>query len=145
MTSRGPMNRLLRTFLRARAAFALVILASVFPAQLRAQDHANWRWRTSDTVREAVVLGVSAVDWSQTLGIEEANERGLHLHEMNPILGRHPSRGQINRYFAASLLAHVVVARLLPQRMREAFQYLSIGFELEVTAHNAKMGCRITF
>ena len=87
------------------------------------------------------MCATTLVDWGQTLDIEHYSR----AWECNSIMGRHPTRGDINRYFASSLLIHAGIVWLLPAKLRPYFQYASIGVELAVTTHNARFGLRITF
>jgi len=116
---------------------SLIVALLAFAASARAQDP----WSRADVVRESAVMAVSLADWGQTLNIEERDG----CHEQNPMLGPHPSRGQVNTYFAASLLLHLGIVWALPARFRPAFQYASLGFELGIVGHNARLGLRITF
>jgi hypothetical protein len=99
-------------------------------------------WTTADTAREAVYLGLHVADWGQTLQIAEHPDR---YSEANPILGRKPTRGRINRYFAATAIGHAAVSYLLPRPYREAWQYVTIGFEGATVLQNARLGVSFGF
>lgn len=99
-------------------------------------------WTKEDTYRQAAVVAVSAVDWMQTRKIARNPER---YYELNPILGRHPSEAEVDLYFAASIAAHTAVSMALPPDWREVWQYLSIGFEYSVVAHNFSIGLGFGF
>lgn len=119
-----------------------LLLAVLFAARCAsAQDP----WSSSDVVREAAVVALSAADWGQTLDIVRLRDAGCDMWEQNPMIGRHPTRGQVNRYFAASILLHVGTVWVLPARFRPAFQLVSIGFEAGIVGHNARLGLRVTF
>lgn len=90
------------------------------------------KWSVGDTQREAAFLALVAVDWSQT---SDAMRRPF-THEGNPILGDHPSQGQINTYMLAASLGHVGAAYILPSPWRKYFQYTTIGFEGLVVGAN---------
>lgn len=94
-------------------------------------------WTGEDTAREVVYLGFHVVDWGQTLDIADHPDR---WHENNAVLGSHPSRGEVNRYFALTALLHPVVSYLLPRPYREVWQYVTIGVELGATVNNARIG-----
>lgn len=98
-------------------------------------------WSRADIIRETAVVTVSTADWLQTIELTQRMGRP----ELNPLLGPHPTRGEINRYFAASILLHVAITRALPARFRPAWQYGSIGWELAIVGHNASVGIRVTF
>lgn len=109
------------------AALLSVALASPFTAD-------DW-WR------EAAFAGLLVMDWQQTHDI------GRHpgMYELNPLLGRHPSAGRIDRYFAASLAAHAVIAYALPAPQRRMFQNATVVAEAVVVGRNAYLGLRVTF
>lgn len=60
--------------------------------------------------------------------------------EINPLIGRHPSIGRVDTYFAASFLAHALVTDVLPARWRPAWQYVSLGLESAVVVRNTMIG-----
>lgn len=117
------------------------MLALLIGAALRASDP----WSAADVRREVAVVAVSVADWAQTLDLVRAQERGAPGEELNPFLGPRPSRGAVNRWFAASILCHVLVVGRLPVRWRPAFQHASFGWELAIVGHNARVGLRVSF
>ena len=113
----------------------------VFAAMLLTAP-AQAEWTSADTAREAVYLGLHVADWGQTLSVPGNCDR---YTETNPILGKCPSRGDVNRYFAITGAAHAAVAYLLPRPYREAWQYVWIGFEAHQVATNWQAGVRFNF
>lgn len=100
-------------------------------------------WSEADTKRETTYLILHAIDWVQTLDISgQCPDRFV---ETNPILGECPSRGEVNRYFLLTGIAHYGVARLLPPKQRRWFQYITIGIEAGVVAHNLNIGLHVRF
>ena len=118
------------------------LLRSLAAVLLAANLHASEPLSKADLIREGAVFAVSLADWGQTL--DNSDNPGLY-REQNPLLGPHPTRGDVNGYFAASLVLHLIILRLLPERFRPAFQYGSIGWELAITAHNARVGVSVRF
>jgi hypothetical protein len=51
------------------------------------------------------------LDWGQTLNIAQHPGR---FHELNPILGPHPSTGSVNTYFGLATLANLGMGALGP-------------------------------
>ena len=94
------------------------------------------RWEKQDTVLQATYTALHILDWAQTREIE----RNQAYHELNPILGRHPSEGRINTYFASTLLGHTLVSVLLPKPYRTWWQCVTIGIEAGVTGSNYIIG-----
>ena len=85
-------------------------------------------WRTADSYREGVFLGLHAWDYLQSRQIaKNPNPPGHAYYESNSLLGEHPSVAEVNRYFIISGLLQAGIAYKLPPPWREAFQYVSIG------------------
>lgn len=99
-------------------------------------------WTRADTAREAAYLALHVVDWGQTLEIADNPER---WHERNPVLGSHPSRGEVNRWFLGTAVLHPVVSYLLPDDLRPYWQYGTIGLELYCVGNNAALGIGMGF
>jgi len=103
-------------------------------------------WTKADTAREVAYLALHVADWGQTLEIADHPEK---WHENNPVLGDHPSRGQVNAYFIATGLLHPVVSyglrKYTPDGWVQAWQYVTIGIEVGATANNLKLGIGFGF
>ena len=82
------------------------------------------QWTEGDTKREAVYLFLHLLDWGTTLDID-----GKQYHENNLILGKRPSRGEVNRYFLATGIAHILISKSLPKKWRVPFQHITIIIE----------------
>lgn len=116
-------------------------LLAFFSLLFTGYAHAADPWLHSEVTREAVYQVLAAVDWGQTLDIE--NHPGYY--ENNPILGKHPSRARINSYFLTTGILHAVTTHYLPSRWRPLFQYLSIGIEVNAVHINYHFGLRLAF
>ena len=128
-----------------------LLLASmfIFCTPARAFDE----WSDADVKREAVMIGVTTIDWLQTRNIARHNctnpSTGEHdCYENGPaasFIGSNPSVGQVNNYFAASMLAHIGFVTVLPSKYRAAFQFTSIVYEASYVAGNYKLGISAKF
>lgn len=98
-------------------------------------------WTTEDSYREAAYLGLLAVDWAQTRSFL----RDPKYYETNPLLGSHPSQGKIDAAVVLTGLAHVYIARIIPEKYRAPFQYVSIGIEGGAVVHNFSFGVKVKF
>lgn len=67
------------------------------------------------------------------------------FYENNLILGKHPSRGGVNLYFAGTLAASFLVTHVLPKEYRPYFQTLIISLETAVMASNHSLGVGMRF
>jgi hypothetical protein len=99
-------------------------------------------WSKTDIVFEATYLTLHLVDWGQTLDIVNRHET---YHERNPILGKHPTREQVNTYFALTALAHLAIANWLDAPYRNYFQVGTIALEAVVIGNNFAIGLRVAF
>lgn len=117
----------------------LIVLLLSCPA------HAD-EWTRADTYREVAYLALHVADWGQTLYI---SDHPREFHENNPILGSHPSRGEVNTYFIATGLLHPVVSyglkKYAPPGWSEAWQYVTIGIEVGAVANNLSIGIGFGF
>lgn len=129
------------------------------------------QWSTADVAREVVYQAVAVRDWGETRTIAESKTRpcqwvnyyvggsstpsgqwqtcasgySWRYHEINPLLGQHPSVGRVNTYFVLSSLAHIAVSNALPETWRAAWQYVTIGVEAGVVARNDSLGIAVNF
>jgi hypothetical protein len=125
-----------------RAMLLAAAIAAV-PTSGRAGEWLEARqWNARDTVLEGAMLALLVVDWRQTRNI--AAHPSL-WEETNPILGAHPSAARVDAWFAASAVAHVAAAYVLPPRWRTPFQLLSISAEGLCVSRNFAIGIRGTW
>lgn len=115
----------------------LLLLALFFSPTAFADD-----WSSADTAREAVYLTLHTIDWGQTRYAAKHPDR---FHEINPLIGEHPSINHVNKYMVTSALLHVTVANVLPPPWRERFQYVTIGIKASLVAYNFSAGVRLDF
>lgn len=100
-------------------------------------------WTTADSVRQGVFTGLTMIDWAQTRYI--AKHSPVEVQEGNPILGKTPSLGRVNNYFAVSIVGHAAISYVLPRPWREGWQYVWIGIEGERIHHNYAMGVKLSW
>ena len=84
----------------------------------------------------ALQVALTTADWSQTRQIA-ANPA---YYEMNPILGRHPEAGRVNRYFILYEGAVLAISHEYPNVMG-----YSAVIEAGMVAHNYHIGLRVRF
>lgn len=131
----GPLKATLDTM-----GWLILVLLSV--AMCAPPAPAADSWTPADTRREAAYLALHITDWGQTRNIAKNPKR---FHELNPVLGEHPSVAEVDRYFIAAAAVHAAVAYALPAEWRSGFQYVTIGIEAGVTAMNCRTGIRVDF
>lgn len=113
----------------------LIVLAlvAVAPRQALAFDE----WTTGEKAWLAASAAAMVIDWRQTRVIA-ANPREYYEH--NPILGSHPSVGQVDVYIAASAAAVVLIAHVLPHGWRTAWLIGTTAVEAGCIVNNARIG-----
>jgi hypothetical protein len=66
-------------------------------------------------------------------------------HECNPLLGRHPSEGQVAAYFVGSYIAETTLVHILPSNYRPWAQYVFIGISGVCVIKNFSVGIGVGF
>jgi len=123
----------------ARPARANEFAPSPQPSPARGED-VN-RWTTMDTSLEVIYGAFHVMDWGQTLHFVRNPDR---YFETNNILGRYPSEGRVNSYFALTLAGHAAVAYILPKPWRTIWQSVWIGIEANQVECNRQVGVGIS-
>jgi hypothetical protein len=104
----------------------LIVLAAdpvnTYPAQ----------WTTTNTTLELTLASVALLDVMSTRSFLD---RGTG-YERNPILGKHPGAARLYLMAGAGLLAHTLIAYLLPEPYRQAWQGFVLGFDLLTVVSN---------
>ena len=88
--------------------------------------------------REKIVEDLLIADWAQTRGMAAGG--WFRTHETNPILGRHPSSRAVDLYFAGTVIAHPIIAAILPDAAGSVWQVLTSAVEIKCIAGNAALG-----
>lgn len=132
-----PAHRLGGNVNKKTSCGAIALIVSFLCAPATAGD-----WTKEDTEWQAAYLALHIADWGQTR--DAAAHPGRYV-EQNPILGEHPARAQIDKYFVATALLHTGIAYVLPPDWRRAWQQITIGFEVGVVARNARIGLQVNF
>jgi hypothetical protein len=94
---------------------------------------------------EAAYLALHVADWGQTRNIAKHPDT---WHETNPILGKHPSTSDVDRYFALTGLGHVALSKLLEDSptLKNWFQGMTIMMEAGTVRKNKiNFGINSTF
>lgn len=98
-------------------------------------------WTRADTHRQLAFTSLQVIDWLQTRDIATDPNRT----ELNPILGSHPSLGEVNAYFAATTLLHWGISYMLPPEERKAWQCIWIGAQAGNVTRNFQLGVGLRF
>lgn len=90
-------------------------------------------WTTADTARQSVYAVLQSADWYQTRRIAAHPSK---FHEVNPLLGSHPSKTKVDIFMGASLAAHTAISYYLQPKYRAAWQYATITVKSGMVAYN---------
>ncbi len=115
---------------------ALLLLA------LSSQAHAFDDWSLTDSVLATTAATAYVIDWRQTQSIARDPQR---FYELNPLLGSHPSVGDVNRHFALNGLVVAGIAEALPHTYRDLYLGGVTVTEGLFARHNYKIGLRFAF
>ncbi len=91
--------------------------------------------------RQYVATALTLVDWKQTQQIVKDD----NLYEMNPLLGRYPSRDKVDTLIPLGILSQWAITYYLPKKYRKTWQYFVIGAETTAVVNNYSVGIRIDF
>lgn len=91
--------------------YAIIILLIL---SLCACSSYSYKWTKADKVGQVMVLGAMTMDWLQTKYIAT---HGNEYRETNFILGEHPSKGQVNAYFAGLAAFNIGASMILPSKV----------------------------
>ena len=116
---------------------AVVLSVVLSAASLHAQSR---RWTPANVALAAGATAALLVDWSQT---SQAMQQGWV--EANPILGQHPSLGQLTTYNLVALSATLGVGAALPSRWRSLWFAGIAALEFYAITGNAAAGLHVGF
>lgn len=116
---------------------ALLLAALLTPLAAQAE------WTERERLLLGATIGVMAVDWGQTRMIAKKPEQ--EFFEYNPLLGKNPTVGEIDTYFAVAMLATWGTAHLLPNKYRSTFLGAMLLLETTIVIRNHEIGLRMAW
>lgn len=119
-----------------KSIFAAVVLTA------SNTSFANDKWDNSDKALFATYTVVRAADMAQTINIARNPDR---FHEMNPLLGRHPSEQKVIGFFIISHALIWLAADYMPPKARKLFLTGGIAIEAGFVANNSRLGIKVSF
>ena len=108
-------------------------------------------WRDIDIGREVAWGFVHLIDYGQTLNI--ANDPD-NYYEINPIIGKHPSRSDVHKYMISGMIIHPIITHILPVKyrlfgadvpLRSIFQNITLAVSSGLVTHNYHIGLMVKF
>jgi len=85
----------------------IIILIFLFPLSSNAADE----WTKTEIGLQTLSTGLQIIDWGTTLDAVDREDEGYR--ELNPLIGRHPSRGTVNTYFTISIVSNILLSHFL--------------------------------
>jgi len=110
-------------------------------------------WTAQDTIMQMTYIGLQTIDTGQTLWLA-GKPKNSGYYELNPILGRHPSKVAVIGYMVGTSALDTFIAYKLPRQVnilgmmvpaRTLFQSLSIGLEAGTDIRNAALKIGVKF
>lgn len=112
-------------------------LILLFPSLCFAGD-----WTETDTAYQVAYTALLAMDCAQTRwGASHPSQ----FEEINPILGKHPSKGKINNVCVATGIGHFGISYVLPIGARRLWQSGGIIIEAFAVGNNKSVGVKMQF
>jgi len=99
-------------------------------------------WTKVDIGAEVAYQVLHFVDWRQTRYIAKHPDE---YYEANPILGKHPSTGEVDAYFIGTALVHPLITHLLPQKCRKYWQIVTISVQTTCVVNNVSVGIKMSW
>jgi len=118
----------------------LLILVFILPAQAQQQE----QWSDRSKLWAATSAIALANDWSTTRDMTHRYNEGYH--ELNPILGRNPSRDRVDLHFLIAIPAVYLIADNIESDInRTRWLQLVTIVEGAVSLNNIRIGLRWGF
>lgn len=114
-----------------------IVLAALIVLLVATDGHTSDPWSKGDILREVAYEVLLVMDWKQTRYIANNPDK---YHEVNPLLGTHPTASEVDRFMAAQALGHILVTHFLPSSWRPAWQWVSIGEKGNMVWLNYRIG-----
>ena len=115
-------------------------------------------WDIKDSTMMVTSLGLTFIDYRQTLDIAKRIDEGYYEKYNSSMLGKHPSQGRINTWFISSALTKIIVAGILEKNNgryyknswtnifnRENWLILNIGISAGMVSNNYEIGLEVNF
>ena len=100
------------------------------------------KWSKQDVALETTWQVIHVLDWGTTL---DSASQPDQYYEINPILGKHPSRGKVNAYMTAGALFHFGMTHALPPSCRPYWHGITIAVSSTCVINNFSVGLNVRF
>jgi len=103
---------------------------------------AHASWTAEDTYLQGAVVSALLIDMAQTLYIADNPNK---YSELNPLLGKHPSKEKVVGYFMGAIVLHTALSYALQDRERRWFQGCTLFIETGVVLRNVSLGIGFSY
>ena len=100
-------------------------------------------WTEEEKLWGAIVVTALVADWGTTRDATSRWKEGYY--ETNPLLGRTPTRQEVDTHFILWIPIVLIVADQLPHEQRKFFLATTSIIEIYGAANNMQLGFRIRF
>ena len=99
-------------------------------------------WDSASKYLAGSALASTLADWSETRYIAKHPDE---FYEANRVLGKHPTTGKVDAYFAGSIALTYFIADQLPSNYRKIFLGSISVVEISFVNHNKSLGIGWSF
>jgi len=99
-------------------------------------------WTKEEKWVAGAAVGLTIIDWGQTRHIAKNPDK---YFERNGVLGDHPSKKDVDTYFAAYIALQLLIGHNLSHKWRTPFLGGVALVEAGYVVHNHIMGIRVDF
>ena len=125
-----------------RVILCTTVLISCLCSCAALQNYKPDTWTQDQVILQTAAHALTVIDWGMTLDIASQPDK---YWEINPVLGEHPSRSDVNRYFIASILSKTLITHLLPTKWRKYWLGLNIGVSGYLVNRNYGIDLKMDF
>jgi hypothetical protein len=131
-------------------------LLTVAALCIASQANAGSLW-TEDKFTNSLIVSanvLAVMDWAQTRYIADNPDRFEETGPAADALGKHPSRGDVNRYFAQGIIVWNAIGYFLPEsattfgmscKPKQVFYIGMAAYEGRYVVNNREIGIRMQF
>jgi len=99
-------------------------------------------WTKNQMLLQGVATSLKIIDWGQTLDIADKPDQ---YYETNPILGEHPSKGDVNKWFMGCIGIDLLITHIMPSKYRNYWLGLNILISGYYIENNYSIGLRMNY
>jgi hypothetical protein len=109
-------------------------------------------WPSTDKWMLGAAVTLMVIDWGQTRDMTRHPWYKTHCptckdpyYEHNPLLGKTPSIGEVDKYFTAAILGTLGIAYVMPNKYRPYFLGGVVSLQSYWVYNNHRIGLRVDF